>query len=80
MDRKDLLKEIETEDGADKKLKHAETVDKSAPVVEGVKIKKIDRKGMLESIEKGSTQLKHAEVSAYDYVTVCLILIIHCRR
>lgn len=63
VDRKDLLKEIESEEGAEKKLKHAETVDKSAPAIaEGVKIKKIDRKGMLDSIENGAVQLKHAEV------------------
>jgi hypothetical protein len=64
VDRKDLLKEIEGEEGAEKKLKHAETVDKSAPsIIEGVKVKKIDRKGMLDSIEKGETQLKHIEVT-----------------
>ena len=72
VDRKDLLKEIESEEGAEKKLKHAETVDKSAPAIECVKVKKIDRKGILESIEKGDAQLKHIEVSSWLYLSSLL--------
>jgi len=42
-------------------LKHAETVDKSTPHVEGdVKIKKVDRSGFLEEVAKPH-DLKHAE-------------------
>lgn len=45
------------------KLKKAETVDKSGPKVEQVKIKKVDRKDLLKEIEgePGEKKLKHAE-------------------
>lgn len=46
---------------AEAKLKHAETVDKSAPLIEGdVKIKKVDRTGFLNEVT-AEHQLKHAE-------------------
>jgi len=35
------------------KLKHTETVDKSSPVVERVKVKKVDRGALLRGIESG---------------------------
>jgi len=42
-------------------LKHAETVDKSAPQIDsGVSIKKVDREGFLKAVEAGA-DLKHAE-------------------
>jgi hypothetical protein len=45
------------------KLSHAETVDKSAPVIDPeVKVKKVDRTGLLSEVEK-SHDLKHAEVN-----------------
>lgn len=45
------------------KLKKAETVDKSGPKVEQVKIKKVDRKDLLKEIEgdSGDKKLKHTE-------------------
>ena len=58
-DRTVLLKEIG--EGAD--LKKTETVDKSAPKTDGVKIKKIDRKGLLDGIEADDKKLKHVKVS-----------------
>ena len=49
----------EIEKGAE--LKHAETVDKSAPKIEeGVEIKKVDRSGFLQEVEKGA-DLKKAD-------------------
>jgi hypothetical protein len=51
-----LLQSIE--EGA--KLKKTETVDKSGPVIEKVKIKKVDRGGLLKEIEGGKS-LKSAE-------------------
>jgi len=48
-ERKNLMEEVsQTHD-----LKQTETVDKSAPVIENVAIKKVDRKSLLTSIEKG---------------------------
>jgi len=49
VDRHELLNEVAQEH----ELKHAETVDKSAPVIENVPIKKIDRNAFLSSIQKG---------------------------
>ncbi|KAL7719004.1 Actobindin [Entamoeba marina] len=47
----------------DAKLKKAETVDKSAPVIEeGVKVKESERPQLLAEISKG-TDLKKAETS-----------------
>lgn len=57
-DRNVLLKEI----GEGAELKKTETVDKSAPKVDGVKIKKVDRKGLLDGIESEDKKLKHVEV------------------
>ena len=47
---------------ADAKLKHTETVDRSAPVIEDVEIKKNDRSQLLEGINKGA-ELKKAETN-----------------
>lgn len=58
-DRKDLLKEIGS--GAD--LKKTETVDKSTPKLDGVKVKKVDRRGLLDGIEAEDKKLKHIEVA-----------------
>jgi hypothetical protein len=41
-------------------LKHAETVDKSAPQIENVTVKKVDRTPFLEEVTKPH-ELKHAE-------------------
>jgi len=49
VDRHGLLDEVTKEH----ELKHAETVDKSAPHIENVPIKKIDRNAFLNSIQKG---------------------------
>lgn len=57
-DRNVLLKEI----GEGAELKKTETVDKSAPKVDGVKVKKVDRKGLLDGIESDDKKLKHVEV------------------
>jgi hypothetical protein len=46
--------------GAD--LKHVETVDKAAPILEPVTIKKIDKEARLGEISKGA-DLKHVETS-----------------
>ncbi|EKE42600.1 hypothetical protein ENUP19_0054G0090 [Entamoeba nuttalli] len=45
---------------SDAKLKHAETVDKSAPVIENVEIKKGDRNELLSGIKEGK-ELKKVE-------------------
>ena len=47
---------------ADAKLKHTETVDKSAPVIENVEIKKHDRSQLLDGIH-GGAELKKAETN-----------------
>ncbi|BFU25272.1 actobindin, putative [Entamoeba histolytica HM-1:IMSS-B] len=47
---------------ADAKLKHTETVDKSAPVIENVEIKKGDRNELLSGIKEGK-ELKKAETN-----------------
>ena len=47
---------------ADDKLKHTETVDKSAPVIENIEIKKNDRASLLDGINKGA-ELKKAETN-----------------
>jgi hypothetical protein len=44
-----LLDEVSKEH----ELKHAETVDKSAPIIENVPIKKVDRNAFLSSIQNG---------------------------
>jgi len=47
--------------GAKPELKHAETIDKSAPVIDkSVKVKKVDREGFLDEVSKGK-ELKKAE-------------------
>jgi hypothetical protein len=51
VDRQELLKEVSQEH----LLKHADTVDKSAPKLENAPIKKVDRKEFLTSIQKGPT-------------------------
>ncbi len=54
-----LLSEI----SSGKELKHAETTDKSAPVIEGdVKLKTVDRKGFLAEVSLPH-DLKHAETT-----------------
>ncbi|BFU20136.1 actobindin, putative [Entamoeba histolytica HM-1:IMSS-B] len=45
---------------SDAKLKHTETVDKSAPVIENVEIKKGDRNELLSGIKEGK-ELKKVE-------------------
>jgi len=56
-ENKDLLASIEK--GAP--LKHAETKDTSAPVVEGVTVKKVDRTPFLNEVSGGVVELKHVE-------------------
>ncbi len=54
-----LLSEI----SSGKELKHAETADKSAPIIAGdVKIKTVDRKGFLAEVAQPH-DLKHAETA-----------------
>jgi len=57
MANNELLKDI----AGGKELKHAETVDKSAPAIPSdVQIKKVDREGFLKEVE-GGKELKHAD-------------------
>merc|ERR1712098_128862 len=54
-----VLKDIE----GDHSLKHVETVDKSAPVIDSeVHIKKVDREGFLNEV-KADHSLKHVETT-----------------
>jgi len=62
IDRNELLNEVAQEHD----LKHADTVDKSAPVIENVSIKKVDRQAFLNSIEKGPDAPLHKPASSAD--------------
>ena len=52
--------ELQSAIGQGAALKHAETVDKSAPQIENVTVKKVDRSSFLEEVTKPH-ELKHAE-------------------
>merc|ERR1711879_974071 len=52
--------ELQSAIGQGAALKHAETVDKSAPQIENVTVKKVDRSSFLEEVAKPH-ELKHAE-------------------
>lgn len=52
--------ELQSAIGQGAALKHAETVDKSAPQIENVTVKKVDRSSFLEEVAKPH-DLKHAE-------------------
>jgi len=58
-----MAEKVIAEISADHSLKHVETTDKSAPKIESdVHLKKIDRGGFLDEVQKGA-ELKHAETT-----------------